>query len=96
MSGMIVQNMSCIHYAKRLIFDVKYHCPTVWTGSFTEYLSPIFTILKITYLDIDCSRVSLFACIKHIHHLSEPNSLKLSFFPLQEAERLLVKKIETY
>jgi hypothetical protein len=44
--------------------------------------------MKITYLDIDCSKVPLLACIKLIRLLSELNSLRISSLSLTEIKRL--------
>lgn len=72
--------------------DVTYRCSTVQAEAFNEYFSCIFIIMKITYLDIDCSRVPLLACIKLIRLLSELNSLKISSLSLTDVKRLCAEK----
>jgi hypothetical protein len=86
-----VENALC-SFCQTTKFDVKYRCYVAWAESFSEYFSSIFAIMKITYLDIDCSRVPLLACIKIIRLLSELNSLKVSSLSLTEAKRLSAEK----
>jgi hypothetical protein len=75
--------------------DIKYRCSAAWAESFNEYFRSIFSLLKITYLDIASNRVPLLSCIKLIGLLSELKSLKLSSLSLTEAKRLSAEKWKT-
>lgn len=75
--------------------DIKYRCTTVWPECLNEYFTSIYSIIKITYLDIDCSKIPLLICLKLIGLLPELQTLEISSLSLSEAKRLSAEKWKT-
>lgn len=73
-------------------FDTHYHCSSSHAETFHEYFSTIFSLLNITCLSIDCSKVPLLICVKLLRLLPNLHSLKISSLCSTEAKRLSTEK----
>ena len=80
---------------QRTASDIKYRCTAVCSESLNGYFISIFSLLKITYLDIDCAQIPLLTCLKLIGLLSDLQTLQLSSLSLPDAKRLSAEKWKT-
>ena len=78
-----------------MIYHIKYRCNALWSEIFNEYFITIFSLIKITYLEIDCAQIPLLICLKLIGLLSDLQTLKISSLSLAEAKRLSAEKWKT-
>lgn len=69
-----------------------YHCSSTHAEMFHEYFNPIFPLINITSLSIDCSKVPLLICVKLLRLLPNLRSFKISSLCSTEAKRLSVEK----
>lgn len=59
--------------------NVTTHFSGEWNQSSIDIINPIFSLIQITYLNIDCSQINLLTFIKLLHHLPNIDALRLSF-----------------
>lgn len=78
-----------------ITYDIKYRCNALWSETFNEYFISIFSLMKITYLEIDCAQIPLLICLKLIGLLSDLQTLKICSLSLSEAKRLSAEKWKT-
>jgi hypothetical protein len=58
--------------------NVSIHFSGEWNQSSIDLITPIFSLIQITYLNIDCSQIDLLTFIKFLHHLPNLDALRLS------------------